>query len=356
MPDLRNPVELDVLESGLAELRRVLEGSLTGSGDNLFEAYARLAQSLADQVDVAAGPLAEALLAAELAGRAGVASRLPPGPPPGHQESALPLPAGQLEQIAAGMLGLSPEMQELYLSALPPAVAAGVRQHMGGGPSTTDLLASGQELGVQLPVIEAAVETLRKRQLLSWSDYKRLDAEARRKAVAVAGEVTREAAGTLQQLLESALREGTSGREFAREAKARLGGVLTGAQLETTFRDAVQLGYAAGQEAVLADPLVGGAFPFVENLSIPDSRRSPVCRAVSVSGIGGTAVYRRDDPTWQRLRPPRHPRCRCTASYLTLEMAARKGIREAIGWLETGRPPARPEWVAMPAAALEEGL
>lgn len=108
-------------------------------------------------------------------------------------------------------------------------------------------------------------------------------------------------------------------------------------------------------DAVLSHPLVAPAFPYEATEPIRDARLSELCEVVSRSGIGGSNVFRGDDPVWLEYKPPRHYNCRCGRVPLTLEMAAARGVREAQRWLETGEPPARPAWVRRPAVELPPG-
>jgi hypothetical protein len=62
-------------------------------------------------------------------------------------------------------------------------------------------------------------------------------------------------------------------------------------------------------------------------------------------GLDGTAVYRRDDPVWLKFYPPWGWQCRCIVIPLSVEDAAARGVKEAIRWVQTGRPPASPAWV-----------
>ena len=102
-------------------------------------------------------------------------------------------------------------------------------------------------------------------------------------------------------------------------------------------------------------PLVANAFPYVETLPIRDDRLTKLCRIIAQSGLNGTGVFRADDPMWKKFKPPRYPGCRCGTVYLTFEMAAKRGVREAQEWLESGEAPTQPEWVPHPPVVLPPG-
>jgi len=256
---------------------------------------------------------------------------------------------------------MAPDMRPLYLESLPRATALAL-EPPAKNPVADDAdmaaMSAVTPTASQLPLVEHAVAHLRTRKLVRHEDLKEMAVESRLGALKVAGLVRKEAMGTLQDVLAKQVEEGPTLRGFKKEVREELGDdvFLSPRHMETTFRDAVQAAYSGGMDRLLADPLVGDAFPYEETLPINDSRLSTLCAVVSRSGIGGSAIFRRNDPTWVRLVPPRHPNCRCGRNPLTLRMAAREGIAEAEEWLRTGKPPADPAWVPMPEISLKAGL
>ena len=357
MPDLRAPAALAVLDTagGAAEelagglLDRLL-AALTGGSP--LEAFARAGAILDLATEDLADLLSPALLAAALAGQRQVADRLPASPPWPTQQSppvaVPPAPPWQLLQLQSTLAALPPALQAGYIAALPPALAGA----MGAGPPPSAWLpaAAGAEGGVFLPLIEAAIDSLRQKQLADPAQLAVLDAEAKRRSVETAANLTAPVRQKLYGLLAASVAGGEDLRAFRTRAREELpeDTFLSRGRVETAFRDGVQEAYAAGMEAILAVPLVDLAFPYIETLPIRDTRLSAMCAIASRSGIQKTAIYRRDDPTWQQIRPPRHHNCRCGQNPLTVEEAARRGIAEASRWLQTGRPPAPPAHVRMP--------
>ena len=201
-----------------------------------------------------------------------------------------------------------------------------------------------------MPLIDEAVADLRKRRILARDEFDQLDYLARRKAFTVAHVESQATLGKIHQAVTQAVAEGSSLRLFRGRVEEALdeGTILSRPHMETVFRTNVQQAYSNGMDQLLARDLIGKAFPYEETLPIRDSRLTDLCAICSRSGIQGTAIFRRDDPTWDRIKPPRHWSCRCGRNMLTLEQAAAKGIREAIRWLETGTPPVQPGWVPMP--------
>lgn len=374
MSDLRLPDERAVMDRLAGPLEDLAHDALRDLGEAmraglLWDAFGAAGQVLDRYAGDLAGLLAEASLASGLAGARRVASRLPASPrsrgeqPPSAvagQHRAQGAPTGglsptQSEQAVAALEALPQSLRALYLDALPPDLAAIAAGELGEPPPPASYLTTAAEgPGVLLPLIEEAARDLQSRRLLSYREARALDEQGRQGALRVAGLLTQQARGKLQDLLVEAVREGQTLREFRVRVEDEMGTgtFLDPAHAETTFRDAVQAGYSAGMDSLLSQPIVGDLFPWEENLPIRDSRLSDLCAVVSRSGIQGTGIYRRDDPTWQRLKPPRHPRCRCGRNPLTVAMAARAGIREAEKWLETGKPPLVPAWVPMPEVAL----
>jgi hypothetical protein len=70
--------------------------------------------------------------------------------------------------------------------------------------------------------------------------------------------------------------------------------------------------------------------------------------ALEKLGIGGTNVYRADDPVFQLFRPPWDYNDRCSSTPMTVRQAAEAGREEARSWLETGEEPAVKAFVPMP--------
>lgn len=206
-------------------------------------------------------------------------------------------------------------------------------------------------LGERLPLIEAGAENLIARQVMTRDKFDRLTADARQAAFTVARLATERSIAEVRELLVESVQEGGTLRDFRRRLDEEFDGTPLGAaHLETVFRTSVQAAYSAGQEATLDHPLVGGEFPYLLYSAIHDGRARPEHLKMEQLGLDGTAVYRRDDPVMQRGRylPPWGYNCRCATTPLTVKEAARRGVKEAQLWLETGVEPASPAFVDTP--------
>jgi hypothetical protein len=207
-----------------------------------------------------------------------------------------------------------------------------------------------------LPLIRAAVDDLKSRKLLRKEAYDQESDQAKANAFTVAGQKTEEAVGKVRDALVEAVDKGQALPEFTETVKAALLTSPIGpGQMENVFRTNIASAYSRGMDQVLDHPVVAEQFPYEETLPIRDSRLTDLCWMISRSGLDGTAIFRRDDPTWKKFKPPRHWRCRCGRRALTVEQAAAKGVKEAQAWLRMGTPPGIPEWVTPPAVELPEG-
>jgi SPP1 gp7 family putative phage head morphogenesis protein len=145
--------------------------------------------------------------------------------------------------------------------------------------------------------------------------------------------------------------------EVAKDIEAGKGAELSAESVaETLARTEAMAAYSAAQERLLADPMMGQLFPYRAYHATHDDRVRPEHLEMEKRGIGGSNIYRGDDPTWQALRPPWSFNCRCTWSPISLAEAARRGIAEAKTWLETGIEPAERAWVEMPPWRPDAGL
>jgi hypothetical protein len=167
---------------------------------------------------------------------------------------------------------------------------------------------------------------------------------------------------TIRNVLAECVEQGPSLAGFKAKIRKVIGleTVLSDNQLEYIFQTYVHKAYANGLEKLADHPLIAMTFPYRETLPIRDDRLTDLCRVVSESGMLGangrrTAIYRGDDPVWRKIRPPIYDGCRCGTNLLPHEMAAEKGVLEAIHWVKSGQPPPVPEWVPMPNVQLLPG-
>jgi hypothetical protein len=215
---------------------------------------------------------------------------------------------------------------------------------------------------IRYSVIDNAVSDLRERRILDKREFERLVRDAAEKAFTVAGVDDSRTLETIRNVLAECVEQGPNLAGFKAKIRKVIGleTVLSDSQLEHIFQTYVHKAYAKGLERLTENPIIAPAFPYRETLPIRDDRLTDLCRIVAESGMldangRRTAIYRADDPVWQKIRPPIYDGCRCGTNLLPFEMAAEKGVLEAICWVKSGQPPAIPERVPMPKVQLLPG-
>lgn len=206
-------------------------------------------------------------------------------------------------------------------------------------------LGEPEEPILRFPLIDKAVESLSKKGILTREQFDQVSDAARLRAFTVSGELTEDAIAGMRDILADTIREGASLRSFADKFEQQLEDVvLPPGRLETIYRTNVQAAYRDGFEALASDPIVSDVFPYQEYHAIHDGRVREEHLQLESLGLNGTNIYRRDDPMWDYFTPPWDFNCRCGVNLLTVEAAASRGVQEAKKWLESGEPPAEPEW------------
>lgn len=259
--------------------------------------------------------LTQTQLAALLAGMKEVASKLPVIPPPGAAPPPPPTlepkdAAEMVERFAAmdfaerdaAIYRLPPDQQEWIRQAIPaeqnkPPVPPSFRVATAG---------AGQPDDYHFPVIDEAVELLATKNVMRKEDYVRLDAASRERAFTVAGVDAQE---TLTKILDSLSENIAEGADYETwrkkmEAEGLDGTFLSESHAETVFRNGVQAAFSDGQMKVLSHPFVRSGFPYMRYAAIVDDRTREEHKHMDAAGIGGSSIYRIDDPVAQKFLPP----------------------------------------------------
>jgi SPP1 gp7 family putative phage head morphogenesis protein len=206
------------------------------------------------------------------------------------------------------------------------------------------------DVKIEFPIIKEAEKDLDKRKTVLSPNYDLLDRFAKKAAFTVARVTTLSAVEEIQKSIVEDIRTGGTLRDFKNSVTQAIGASsLSPSNLESVYRTNVGQAYASGLVEVLNNTVVGEGFPYLEYHATHDSRTDPNHMAMEGLGISGSNIYRRDDPLWEDFFPPWRWNCRCLVIPLSLRDAARKGIQEAILWLQTGMSPIKPEWVKRPA-------
>ncbi len=202
---------------------------------------------------------------------------------------------------------------------------------------------------IRLPLIERAAYDLQRRQILTPAEFAAISTDAKRTAFTVARSVSTQTVDVVRNALLDDVQRGGTLREFRQAVQGAVDHSMAAPhRLEAVYRTHLAQAYSAGQQDVLDHPLVSDEFPYLLYSATHDARTRPGHLQMERLGIQRSAVYRRDDPIWQLFYPPWGWNCRCLVIPLSVEDAARRGIREAQRWLKTGTPPTNPTWVRTP--------
>lgn len=198
-----------------------------------------------------------------------------------------------------------------------------------------------EEPELVFPIIRKAAESLFERQILTPTDYYAAESRSRDRAFTVARESREDVLERIRDRIGENVREGASFKAFRDSLEPDLRDSFIGpAHTELVFRQAVQSSFREGHNRLADHPIVDEIFPYAEFLPIFDARGRKTHQSLATSGIDGTGVYRRDDVAfWSLFDPPVEWNCRCGKNLLTIEAAARAGVKEAAEWLRTGRKP-----------------
>ena len=214
-----------------------------------------------------------------------------------------------------------------------------------GAPPPPSLPTFTDEPVVTFPKIEEAVVDLLERNIMTRPQFDRESAEARVRAFTVAGDQTTDTIDRIRNVLAETIQDGASLQEFkSRLDESLQGGFLGPAHLETVYRTNTQAAFTRGRDVLAANPVVSTLFPYKAYDAIRDGRARETHLALERLGLSGTNIYRADDPMWFFFEPPWDYNCRCASTLLTVEQAAKAGVAEAQEWLESGRPPAFPDY------------
>lgn len=207
--------------------------------------------------------------------------------------------------------------------------------------------------GLRFPVIDDALQVLHSADVFTSDDYREVAEQAKAGAFAITSTLGDEAVADIRDLLQENLAKGPDMESFVEAVQERLreGNPLSERHIETIFRTNVSSAFSNGASKSLESPMVVDAFPYRMYWATTDQRVRHDHIALEKLGLQGTNIYRADDPTWRKFRPPWDFNCRCSWNPVTVEQAARKGITEAIDWLARAKEAAKvnggswPEWL-----------
>lgn len=207
-------------------------------------------------------------------------------------------------------------------------------------PPAQFVVDSGGEPLIRFPVIDEAVRSLQQSQVMPANEFYAIARESRESAFTISAEIAENDLDRVREVLERNIASDTDREKFMRDAREAVDSLtISDSHLEQVFRNNTNDRYAQGVERVLDQPLVGDQFPYRAYYAIRDDRVRDEHLELEKMGLDGTNVFYADDPVWQMFRPPWDWNCRCGFTPLSIRQAARKGVREAQQWLDTGVEP-----------------
>lgn len=208
-------------------------------------------------------------------------------------------------------------------------------------PTLGDLLLPGPPESIptaEFPALADALKVLRNSPVASGVNYKHTADLVHKGSFAVTTDLGDHAVKQVHAIFADAIHAGVGRDVFIDRITERLGeGALSERHIENIFRTNAIAAFSDGQMRALQSPMVVDYFPYVAYWATRDARVRPEHKALETLGLQGTNIYRADDPTFKMFRPPWGYQCRCAWNSVTVEQAARRGVREAMDWLERAK-------------------
>lgn len=170
-----------------------------------------------------------------------------------------------------------------------------------------------------------AARILRAKSPCTPDDFRKLDAEAKKRAITVTEEVSLDAVRAMRDALAKAKADGVPYREFVETAGKKLGAQwgIDSPQLKTIFVNNVQ--QAANQAIVARLNRQRGKYPYWTMDVVRDEVTSAYCGYFTTHPI----VLPAGHAWWAKNAPMRHHRCRSTLRGVTAAEAKKIGITKA---------------------------
>lgn len=239
--------------------------------------------------------------------------------------------AGQLAGAAEVVVSVPPALT-------PPAAPVGPPR-IPPTPPTLAALFPDEPPRVTFPVIDDALEVLTQAEVFTDNDYRVVAEQVKQGAFGITSDLEAKAVADVRDILAENIAKGANLEDFTNAVVARLEneGPLSESHIETIFRTNVNAAFSNGANKSLEQPMVTDAFPYRAYFATTDQRVRHEHIALEKLGLNGTNIYRADDPTWQKFRPPWDYNCRCSWTPVSVEQAARRGVSEAQEWWERAR-------------------
>ena len=199
---------------------------------------------------------------------------------------------------------------------------------------------------------EVASQIIRSKEVVSNAEFKKAVKSCRHWGKFAAGEFSRSTSQSMKDAITETIAEGPSLNNLKVKISEKVAGVVW-PRMENVFRGAAMSAAADGEDLAYWSGTIRITHPYVRYAAIMDARVRDNHLALESMGIDGSAIFRADDPVAMKYRPPWDWSCRCTRYFLTIEQAARSGVKEAIQWHRTGKMPTKKAFVKDPGFPID---
>ena len=149
---------------------------------------------------------------------------------------------------------------------------------------------------IRFPGIEKAVQQLARMRIALPTDLYDVHQGHSQALQPITAAMVQEHRRKTGQILTEAIQTGDSYSGFKARFLQEVG-PASNHQMERVFRDMTNIAVSRGKEDTLKDPQVDEAFPYAWTSPIKDGRLTRLCAICSKSGINGTPVFARWDPS-----------------------------------------------------------
>lgn len=255
----------------------------------------------------------------------------------------------------ASMLAAMGGQLQVRLVEVPEAAASRALSRFalaaGDGSFGIDDPSGGPALSFLALPFDEAIADFQARGIVTPEQFRAMDAAARQRAFTAAGFATDSLRQHAYDALLSALENGETLQQFAREIRSgeqSLGiSPADPAYVELVFRQNIASAYGAGRIEQMQNPDVLAARPFVAYRAIIDGRTTSVCRY-----LANLCFDRRTDPGWSRFMPPNHFGCRSTVVVLPTRSVSPSQVVRSDDIDQRGQP--LPPFDSKPTVGLAE--
>jgi hypothetical protein len=237
---------------------------------------------------------------------------------------------------------------DYVLEAYEPAA----RRHIPTDDEMESAASSIRFDNIPVSIKDVAHKIVRAKEVVSKAEFNKAVKSCRHWGKFASGEFSRSTAQSMKDAIVETIADGPSLVNLKAKVSEKIAGVVW-PRMESVFRGAYASAMADGEDLAYWSGTLKITHPYVRYAAIMDARARENHKALETMGIGGSAIFRADDPVAIKYRPPWDWNCRCTRYFLTIEQAAELGVPEAVKWFKTGRAPVKKAFVKDPGFQID---